>query len=161
MALNFRTICRVYNCMNWLCFVETVHIRICPKRHLSLLSLECLLSSVILQFICSSDVPSSPKDIGVIDIQEDSVTLQWSPPDSDGGSKLLGYVVERREVGRQQWVRVGQTAPDVRTIKARNLLEGRPYTFRVMAENAEGLSEPAMMLKAITPERPIGGFITE
>ncbi|KAK7507540.1 hypothetical protein BaRGS_00001475, partial [Batillaria attramentaria] len=101
------------------------------------------------------NVPTPPRDFKATDIQQDSVMLQWSPPESNGGLDLLGYVVERREVGRQQWSRVGQTNPDVLTIKARNLLEGRPYTFRVMAENPEGLSEPAMMLKPITPERPI------
>ena len=104
-------------------------------------------------------MPSSPRDFKATDVQEDSVMLQWSPPESNGGLDLLGYVVERREVGRQQWSRVGQTNPDVTTIKARNLLEGRPYTFRVMAENLEGLSEPASMLKPITPERPIGELI--
>jgi titin len=103
-----------------------------------------------------TDPPSEPRNLTVTDVQADSVALQWSPPETTGGIDLLGYVVERREVGRQQWARVGQTNPDVTTIKARNLLEGRPYTFRVMAENLEGLSEPATMLKPITPERPIG-----
>ncbi|KAK7113116.1 hypothetical protein V1264_012463 [Littorina saxatilis] len=99
--------------------------------------------------------PSSPRDFTATDIQEDSVMLRWSPPDSNGGLDILGYVVERRDVGRQQWSRVGQTTPDVTTIKARNLLEGRPYSFRVMAENLEGLSEPTTMLQPITPERLI------
>ena len=103
-----------------------------------------------------TDPPSEPKDLKVTDVQQDTVTLQWSPPDNNGGQDILGYVVERREVGRQQWSRVGQTSPDVTTIKARNLLEGRPYSFRVMAENVEGLGEPVTMSKPVTPERAIG-----
>lgn len=89
------------------------------------------------------------------------VVLQWSPPESTGGLDLLGYIIERREVGRQQWTLVGHTNPDVCTVKARNLLEGRPYAFRVMAENLEGLSEPASLLKPVIPEQPIGKMILD
>lgn len=108
------------------------------------------------KLILFTAVPSPPREIKVVEVQQDSITLEWSAPENTGGLDLLGYVVERREVGRQQWVRVGQTAPDVLTIVARNLLEGRPYAFRIMAENQEGLSEPAVLLKPVTPERPIG-----
>ncbi|GFS00827.1 titin [Elysia marginata] len=101
------------------------------------------------------NVPSSPKDLVVSDVTDESAQLEWSAPEKDGGSKITGYVIEKRDAGKQQWMRVGQTDAKTRSIKARNLLEGRPYSFRVMAENAEGLSEPLTLHKPITPMKPI------
>lgn len=46
--------------------------------------------------------------------------------------------------------------PDVTWHTVKNLLEGRGYIFRVFAENAEGLSEPAVIDKAAVPQRPLG-----
>ena len=80
--------------------------------------------------------------------------MEWSVPETDGGAEILGYLVERREAGTQQWSRVDYT--DTKTFKAqaKNLLEGRPYVFRVTAENKEGLSDPANL--TVTPFKPIG-----
>ena len=104
----------------------------------------------------STDVPSSPRDLVISDITDESAQIEWSAPEKDGGSKITAYVIEKRDASKTQWMRVGQTDAKTRSIKARNLLEGRPYSFRVMAENAEGLSEPLTLHKSITPMKPIG-----
>ncbi|KAH9498302.1 hypothetical protein Btru_006487 [Bulinus truncatus] len=101
------------------------------------------------------NVPSAPRDIIISDITDESAHIEWSAPEDTGGVELLGYLIEKKEAGKQQWTRVGYTDPKTKSIKARNLLEGRPYTFRVLAENQEGLSEPLTLLKPITPEKPI------
>lgn len=46
------------------------------------------------------DVPSSPKNLTVTDISEDSVTLTWEVPEDDGGSPITGYTVEKRDATR-------------------------------------------------------------
>lgn len=109
-----------------------------------------------VHFDILTDVPSPPRDLVVSEVTDESVQLQWSAPESDGGCELLGYLVEKREAGRQQWTRVGYADTKTTSMKARNLLEGRPYTFRVIAENQEGLSEPLTLQKPVTPMKPIG-----
>lgn len=102
------------------------------------------------------DVPSPPSRLRASDVMDETVDLEWLPPDFTGNLPLTGYVVERRDADRMQWQRIGNTGPDVTKFEALNLLEGRMYMFRVMAENAEGLSEPAMLPRPIMPERPVG-----
>ena len=104
----------------------------------------------------SIDVPTSPTHFSVTRVCEDAISMQWSPPESDGGLSVTGYVVEKRETGRQQFTCVGHTGPNETSIKADNLLEGRLYAFRVMAKNAEGNGEPNNLSKLVSPERPVG-----
>ena len=104
-------------------------------------------------------MPSAPENLKVKDVKVDSVSLEWSPSKSDGGSPILGYAIEKRDAGRQQWTRVTRVGPKETEYTVPKLLEGRGYTFRVMAENAEGLSEPETLEKAVFPERQIGMFI--
>jgi titin len=35
-----------------------------------------------------------------------SFTLAWQPPEADGGSPILEYIVERREVNKKAWQKV-------------------------------------------------------
>ena len=119
--------------------------------------LKVFIGNEIIFFIFPiSDVPSVPKDLEVTEVTDDSVTLEWSPPVSNGGAPIIGYPIERKEPGRSQWIRVTRVEPDVTWHTIKNLLEGRGYVFRVFAENAEGLSEPAAIDKAAVPQRPLG-----
>ena len=51
-------------------------------------------------------VPGMPGKPAVITTSKDSVTLQWTRPEDDGGNDIFNYVVERREKGGQKWIRV-------------------------------------------------------
>ena len=90
-----------------------------------------------------SDVPDKPAGpVAVSDITKDSVTLSWQPPNKDGGTPLTGYVIEQRDTRRGQWVKAGSVDKDTTSFKATKLLEDNEYIFRVIAENAEGQSNP-------------------
>ena len=52
--------------------------------------------------------PGAPGMPEVSDIDKNSATLTWTPPTTDGGSTLMGYVMEKREKGRN-WIRVNKT----------------------------------------------------
>ena len=90
------------------------------------------------------------------DIGRDSVTLKWTEPEVDGGSKITGYVVEKKESWRLNWVEAARVKPTQREVKVRKLYEGHSYQFRVLAENAEGRGQPKQVRDAVTPTKPMG-----
>jgi len=103
------------------------------------------------------DLPSHPRDFKAVEVGEDSVKLSWMKPEYSGGAgaEIFGYLVEKKEMGRSHWAQVSYTEPGTLCVPATGLLEGRPYNFRVMAENQEGLSKPTELKEPVTPLRQI------
>ena len=101
-------------------------------------------------------MPSAPEKFKVKSLTSDSVTLQWSAPESDGGAPITSYTVEKRDMSRPQWSRVTGVGAKTLTCEVQNLLEGRSYMFRVMAENSEGLGDAATIDKPVVPEHEVG-----
>lgn len=52
------------------------------------------------------DRPTAPGKPEPLETTEDSITITWTKPVSDGGSMITGYVVEKKEVGKSGWTRV-------------------------------------------------------
>ncbi|XP_022101402.1 myosin light chain kinase, smooth muscle-like isoform X2 [Acanthaster planci] len=76
------------------------------------------------------------------DISLTSLTLSWPGPSYDGGSRILGYVVEMcRADEDRKWQNVTSTASTSHVIS--NLKPEVEYLFRVSAENEHGVSEPS------------------
>lgn len=44
-----------------------------------------------------SETPTEPKDVKVDDFDADFVDLVWKKPESDGGSPIVGYIIEKRD----------------------------------------------------------------
>ncbi|OBS73253.1 hypothetical protein A6R68_12170, partial [Neotoma lepida] len=87
--------------------------------------------------------PDPPKNPEVTTITKDSMVVCWGHPDSDGGSEIINYIVERRDKAGQRWVKCNKkTLTDLR-YKVSGLTEGHEYEFRIMAENAAGISAPS------------------
>lgn len=61
--------------------------------------------------VFATDKPDSPGQPEVTDVDEESVTLSWTKPRSDGGSRINGYVVEVRETGTNKWKPVNEKFP--------------------------------------------------
>uniref|UniRef100_A0A8C6LDJ9 Titin n=1 Tax=Nothobranchius furzeri TaxID=105023 RepID=A0A8C6LDJ9_NOTFU len=88
--------------------------------------------------------PTAPAGVDVTFITGDSMTLTWCKPANDGGSPIIGYVIERREKTGMRWVRVNRDL----------VVDCNTYDFRVFAENAVGLSppsEPSATFRALDP----------
>ncbi|MEQ2279002.1 hypothetical protein AMECASPLE_004985 [Ameca splendens] len=99
-------------------------------------------------------IPSAPSDVEVTNATSESMTVTWKRPVSDGGSRISGYIIEKREKHGVRWVRVNKkTVYDLR-VKAFGLHEGCEYEFRVFAENAAGLSEPSSPSPLASAEDP-------
>jgi titin len=72
----------------------------------------------------------------------ETVDISWHQPKSNGGSPLLSYFIEKRDLCDNIWIKIARIDPDIRTLKIYNLVEGHDYLFRVSAENEYGRSDP-------------------
>lgn len=102
----------------------------------------------------STDVPDAPKKLQPSEVTRSAVTLTWEPPESDGGSVITGYIVERKSPTTSRWVRVNKSPVRDTVYTVADLAEGMEYEFRVLAENAAGISKPSQptgIIKAVDP----------
>uniref|UniRef100_A0A3B3HL83 Titin n=1 Tax=Oryzias latipes TaxID=8090 RepID=A0A3B3HL83_ORYLA len=113
-----------------------------------------ILESEPVKAIDPFNVPSAPTDVEVTSATCETMTVCWRRPATDGGSRISGYIVEKREKQGVRWVRVNKkTVYDLR-VKVTGLHEGCEYEFRVFAENAAGLSEPSLPCRLTMAEDP-------
>uniref|UniRef100_A0AAZ1XK71 Titin n=1 Tax=Oreochromis aureus TaxID=47969 RepID=A0AAZ1XK71_OREAU len=86
------------------------------------------------------DRPGPPVGpLKVTDVTAENCALSWAPPADDGGSKIEGYVIEKRESSRLVWTSVVSDLQDTQ-YKVTKLLKGNEYIFRVMAVNKYGIA---------------------
>lgn len=101
------------------------------------------------------DPPGPPGTPKVIEVGGDFVNLSWEKPETDGGAKIQGYWIDKREVGSQAWQRVNVSICLPTQINISNLIEGRQYEFRVFAQNVAGLSpesKASTSVKIVDPQ---------
>lgn len=87
-----------------------------------------------------SDKPSPP--LGPAETTESSATcveFKWRPPKDDGGSPVSHYLLERQQVGRNTWKKLGEI-PGVPRHRDTDVEHGRKYCYRIWAVTAEGTS---------------------
>ncbi|XP_072046922.1 twitchin-like [Amphiura filiformis] len=100
------------------------------------------------------DPPSAPGKPTVSNIDATEMTITWTVPESDGGSPILGYFVEKKEPKSSRWVRINSTPVEPLTFKVKDLVEKSKYHFRVIATNKAGegpASEPSDVHMAKPP----------
>lgn len=87
-------------------------------------------------------VPTPPGAPEILVSGKDFATIEWLKPESDGGSPLIHYLVERRERKSARWVKVNRDGAHLdTTLKVCGLTEGNIYQFRATAINKAGESE--------------------
>ena len=84
-------------------------------------------------------VPSAPDRPRIVKVNDKEVTLTWTPPDSDGGAEITGYIIAYtpRNERLTQHVTVAVTT----TAKLNDFKSGRFYKFAVAAKNALGYGD--------------------
>lgn len=86
-----------------------------------------------------TDTPGKPE---VLDVTKNGVTLVWTRPKNDGGSKIIGYYVEALRLPGDKWVRCNTSSQNVprEEYTATGLEEDMEYQFRVIAKTAVNMS---------------------
>lgn len=96
-----------------------------------------------------------------MDVTKSTVSLSWARPRDDGGSRVTGYYVERREVSTEKWVRHNKTHITTTMYNITGLIPDAEYMFRIVAQNDIGKSEPGPVSEPVVCKDPFGEFTTE
>jgi len=93
--------------------------------------------------VCCAGEADAPRNAKVGDVTRNSVKISWTEPLSDGGSALVGYVIEARTAYNPRWMKVTRTPVKVTEFTYTDPLEGDEYEFRVVAVNDAGPGKPS------------------
>ena len=63
-------------------------------------------------------------------------------PVYDGGTDILGYIVERKQPSGQRWIRATPQMITATKFVSTNLIEGMEYIHRIRSINVKGESKP-------------------
>ena len=106
-------------------------------------------------------MPSAPRNLSVVETNKDYVDLSWQCPENDGGSPVVQYIVEKRDVTRVDaagatWMVCGTVAANELSVRVGKLLQGNSYLFRVSAENRVGPGPPTELQQPVVAQLPFG-----
>ena len=88
-------------------------------------------------------VPGAPGTPKVTKVGKRYADLTWQMPTYDGGSKITGYMIEKREIGSAGWSKCNDYNILTTEFTALNLNDKSEYEFRIYAVNSAGKSEPS------------------
>ncbi|CAB1341717.1 unnamed protein product [Coregonus sp. 'balchen'] len=112
--------------------------------------------TVVLSVIERPQSPASSPVVSLLSVSPLCLVLSWSGPCYDGGSAVLGYVVEVRRKGPAEsgdWSELTAHCKST-SYKVRSVLEPQAeYCFRVRAYNVVGVSEPSEESQLIKMEQ--------
>ena len=104
--------------------------------------------------------PSPPQNVKVTKVVKNSVNLEWSPPVSDGGSKIRRYQIWKRVEMSDDWVKVASVETYKTNYTMSDLDFDVTYIFGVTAENDVGVSDRCDVETSIKIEKPSGKSLT-
>jgi len=90
----------------------------------------------------------------VSEIFKESCMVTWNRPISDGGSPIIGYIIERHQTTSTRWITMTKEAVKDLFYNNTDLKEDNDYVYRITAVNKAGvgnLSPPSQMFKAKDP----------
>uniref|UniRef100_A0A8D2J898 Myomesin 2 n=1 Tax=Varanus komodoensis TaxID=61221 RepID=A0A8D2J898_VARKO len=99
--------------------------------------------------------PGAPMDVKCYDANRDYVIVTWKPPNTTHEAPVIGYFVDRCEVGTENWIQCNDAPVKICKYPVTGLFEGRSYTFRVRAVNQAGISRPSRMSEAVAALDPV------
>ncbi|XP_010794773.1 myomesin-2 [Notothenia coriiceps] len=98
--------------------------------------------------------PGAPMDIKIHDANRDYVITSWKPPNTTTEGPILGYFVDKCEVGTENWTQCNDHPIKICKYPVPGLFEGHSYYFRVRAVNSKGVSKACRMSEPIAALDP-------
>ncbi|XP_063075232.1 myomesin 1a (skelemin) isoform X2 [Engraulis encrasicolus] len=110
-------------------------------------------------FVRDADVdeegaPVAPLDVKCHDANKDYVVVTWKQPAVEGSSPIVGYFIDRCEVGQTHWAQCNESPVKYARFPVTGLVEGRTYIFRVRAINKFGVSHPSRVSDSVIAMDP-------
>ena len=103
------------------------------------------------------DIPSKPRGpLKIDDVFGEGCTVEWGPPEDDGGTPITHYVIEKCGGASSQWNPCGRANGDCFKCRVIGLTPDKEYRMQVTAVNAEGMSEPLGGVDSFITENPFG-----
>ncbi|TKS79626.1 M-protein, striated muscle [Collichthys lucidus] len=99
-------------------------------------------------------VPVAPLDVRCHDANKDYVVVTWKQPAVEGSSSILGYYIDRCEVGTHHWAQCNDNPVKYARYPVTGLVEGRSYIFRVRAVNMAGVSRASRVSEPVVAMDP-------
>uniref|UniRef100_A0A674NRL5 Myomesin 2 n=1 Tax=Takifugu rubripes TaxID=31033 RepID=A0A674NRL5_TAKRU len=100
------------------------------------------------------NAPGAPMDMMIHDANRDYVIVSWKPPNTTTEGPILGYFVDKCEVGTDNWSQCNDHPIKICKYPVSGLFEGHSYYFRVRAVNSHGISKASRMSDAIAALDP-------
>ncbi len=104
----------------------------------------------------ASDKPGPPRNLRIKEVNKDYLVIAWDAPESDGGERITGYTIEKRDARKTNYISSGSVDGDSLEFKVTKLIEGNEYYVRVSSENKIGQSEPAETSEPVKARLPFG-----
>ena len=99
----------------------------------------------------TADVPDEPTYLKATAQSHQEISLTWSPPDYDGGSRITGYLIEYSSNDGATWDAVRKNTGSASTTYTHGgLTRGTLYYYRVAAINKIGTGERSEVAEAKT-----------
>ncbi|XP_076356740.1 twitchin-like [Tachypleus tridentatus] len=101
------------------------------------------LEMTVTDFNLEINVPGPPGLPKITDYDSDFVQLNWETPMNDGGAPINGYIIEKKDKYKVNWISATEIQGNIPQGKVKGLNEGDKYEFRVRAINKAGSGEPS------------------
>jgi len=93
-------------------------------------------------------IPQPPTNVNAQPTTSSEIDITWSLPAQDGGSSIMGYMIQHSTDNGETWTTIGNTQNQ--WFHDTGLSAATKYTYQVMAINDVGNSDPSQPVSATT-----------